>query len=214
MERKFFVIIVLAIAVVFMFISSAEAVLDLVNNPRLYQYSQHKAAKNFHSSLQIKVVEDKRPEMERVKHEEAPYYVYDGLWSDFVEGIVSTVLAKEFANAGMFDTVDVHSENSRYLLVMELYSFAGRIEEPPGLKPVYHFFGSVDLQVKLISRNNGKELFTKRYKERSKSVVNQFRVRDKYVNGAIELGKSFQTAAVRIMKDVETALSGGRVSPY
>ena len=215
MWRRILVLAVLSLVLCFMLTSSAEAALNLANDPRLYQYSNYTAKKHFHGSLQIKVVEDKRPQEERVQREEAPFYVYDGLWSDFVENILSEVLAREFANAKIFDAVDARDESSRYLLAIELYSFAGKIEAAPGFRPVYNFIGTVDLRVKLISRDKGKVVFTKKYKEQSKSVLSQFRASwNKYAYGAIELGKALQAVTVKVMKDVETAMAGGRVSPY
>ena len=124
--------------------------------------------------MQIKVVEDKRPEEERVQHQDAPYFVYDALWSDFVEKIVAEVLAREFGNARIFDAVDLRDESSHYLLVIELYSFAGRIDVPAGFKPVYNISGIVDLHVKFVARKTGKVLFTKKYKEQSRSMLSQF----------------------------------------
>ena len=214
MWSRIFVLTVFSLVLGLIFITSAEAAFNLANDPRLYQYSKYSPKKHFRTSLQIKVTEDKRPEQEKVKHEEAPYYVYDALWSDFVDNIVAEVLAREFANAKMFDAVDLRDESSRYLLVIELHSFAGRIEAPSGFRSVYHFFGIVDLQVKLISRKRGKVLFTKRYKERSKSMLSQFRAWNKYGYGAKELGRALQIVAVRVMKDVETAMAGGRVDQY
>jgi len=206
---------VLSLVLCFIFATSAEAAFNLANDPRLYQYSNYAAKKHFRGSLQIKVVEDKRPQEERRQREEAPFYVYDGLWSDFVENILSEVLAREFANAKIFDAVDARDTNSPYLLVIELYSFSGKIDTSSGFRPVYNISGTVDLQVKLISRKKDKVVFTKRYKDRSKSVLSQFRASwNKYAYGAIELGKALQAVTVKVMKDVETAMAGGRVSQY
>jgi hypothetical protein len=215
MSKRILIPAIFCFALAFLFSSHARAAFNLANDPRFYQYSNHAAKKNFRSSLQIKVMEDKRPQEERVQRDEPPFFVYDGLWSDFVDKILLQVMAREFTNAKIFDGVDLNDENSHYLLIIDLYSFAGKIETSPGLRPVYNVSGTLDFQVKLVSRKKGTVLYTKRYKERAMSVVSQFKASwNKYAYAVIELGKALQVVTVKVMKDVETAMAGGRVSQY
>jgi ABC-type uncharacterized transport system auxiliary subunit len=215
MSKRILIPAIFCFALALLFSSHARAAFNLANDPRFYQYSNHAAKKNFRSSLQIKVMEDKRPQEERVQRDEPPFFVYDGLWSDFVDKILLQVMAREFTNANIFNGVDLNDENSHYLLIVDLYSFAGKIETAPGLRPVYNVSGTVDFQIKLVSRKKGTVLYTKRYKERAMSVVSQFKASwNKYAYAVIELGKALQVVTVKVMKDVETAMAGGRVSQY
>jgi hypothetical protein len=45
-------------------------------------------------------------------------------------------------------------------------------------------------------------------------MLSTFKAWNKYGYGARELGRALQMVAVKVMKDVETAMAGGRVSQY
>jgi len=193
--------------------TSAWAAYNMVIDPRVYQYSNHRAKKEYPVTLQVKFVKDNRPEQEKVKKDDEHPYTFDALWAELVDEMLAQVLEREFSQSGMVKSMDRKNEKSDYVLIMELNSFHGRwASVPQSFKPVYDIYGNTEFLVRLISRKSDKTLFKKTYSGRAKTQASQFR--NKYGFCAIEAGKAFREAAVKLMTDVETALSGGKVSEY
>lgn len=195
------------------FATSVWAAYNMVSDPRVYQYSNHKAKNQYLGVLQIKVVKDNRPEEEKVQKDDEHPYTFDGLWQELVDDMLAKVLEREFRQSGMVSSVDLKNEQADYVLVIELNSFHGRwASVSKSFRPVYDIYGNTEFSVRLISRKEDKVLFKKNYTGRSKGQVSQFR--NKYGYCAIEAGKAFKEAAIHLMTDVEIALSGGKVSEY
>jgi ABC-type uncharacterized transport system auxiliary subunit len=195
------------------FVTSAWAAYHMVSDSRVYQYSNHKAKKQYLSTLQIKVVKDNRPEKERIQKDDEHPYTFDALWPELVDEMLAKVLEKEFSQSGLVTAVDLKNEQADYLLVIELNSFHGRwASVPQSFKPIYDINGNTEFSARLVSRKADRTLFKKDYTGRSKIQASQFR--NKYGFCAIEAGKAFKEAAVKLMTDVEIVLSGGKVSEY
>ena len=193
--------------------TSVWAAYNMAVDPRVYQYSNHKAKKEYPVTLQIKIVKDNRPEQEKLQKGDEHPYTFDALWSELVDEMLAKVLEKEFSQSGMVKSADLNNEQSDYILLIELNSFHGRwATVPKSFKPIYDINGNAEFSARLISRKADKALFKKTYVGRTKTQVNQFR--NKYGFCAIEAGKAFKEAAVKLMMDVEIALSGGKVSEY
>lgn len=210
--RKAFLLVVIAM-VLTIFSTSARAAYNMVMDGRVYQYSNYKAKKKFPVTLEVKVIKDNRPEYEKIQKEEEHPYTYDALWADVVDEMIEKVLEREFSQAEMVKSVDRNNPRSDYVLVIELNSFHGRwATVPKSFRPIYDIHGNTDFEARLISRKGDKILFKKNYKGRSKTQVSQFK--NRYAYCAVEAGKAFKQAAVKLMADVETALSGGKVTEY
>ena len=195
------------------FATSVWAAYNMVMDHRVYQYSGHKAKKQYPVMLQIKVVKDNRPEKEKIQKDDEHPYTYDALWPELVDEMLAKVLEREFSQSGLATAVDLKNEQADYVLVIELNSFHGRwASVPRSFKPIYDIYGNTEFSARLVSRKADRTLFKKSYTGRSKSQVSQFR--NKYGFCAIEAGKAFKEGAVKLMTDVEIALSGGKVSEY
>ncbi len=195
------------------FVTSVWAAYNMVMDYRVYQYSGHKAKKPYPGTLQIKVVKDNRPEKEKVQKDDEHPYTFDALWSELVDEMLAKVLEKEFSQSGLVTSVDLKNEQADTVLVIELNSFHGRwASVSQSFKPVYDIYGNTEFSARLISRKTDRTFFKKSYTGRSKTQASQFR--NKYGFCAIEAGKAFKEAAVKLMTDVEIALSGGKVSEY
>ena len=195
------------------FVTSVWAAYNMAADPKVYQYSNYKARKRYPVTLQIKVIQDNRPEQEKLRREEEHPYTYDGLWSEWVDEMLEKVLEKEFSLSGMAQSVDRTNQQSNFVLLIELNSFHGRWDSgPQSFKPVYDIYGNTEFSARLISRRSDKVLFKKNYVGRTKAQVSQFR--NKYAYGVLEAGKAFKEAAFRLMTDVEAALPGVKVSEY
>ena len=59
-------ILIIGMMLVF-FATSVWAAYNMVVDPRVYQYSNHKAKKEYPVTLQMKIVKDNRPEQERLQ---------------------------------------------------------------------------------------------------------------------------------------------------
>jgi hypothetical protein len=195
------------------FATSVWAAYNMAVDPRVYQYSNHKAKTQYPVTLQMRIVKDNRPKQERLQKGDEHPYTFDALWAELVDEMLAQVLEKEFGQSGMMKKADLKNEQSDYILLVELNSFYGRwATVPQSFKPIYDINGNTEFSARLISRKADKTLFKKTYIGRTKTQVNQFR--NKYGYCAIEAGKAFKEAVVKLMMDVETALSGGKVSEY
>ncbi len=194
-------------------ISIGWAAYDMAMDARVYQYSLYKAKRSFGVSLQVKVIKDNRPEQEKLAKGDDHPYTYDALWADLVEEMLAKVLEKEFSQSGMVKSVDRKNDRADYVVLIELNSFHGRwATDPRTIKPVYDIYGNTEFSARLISRKTDATLFKKNYTGKTKIQASQFR--NRYAVCAVEAGKSFKEAAVKLMEDVETALGGGKVSTY
>jgi len=192
---------------------SGWAAYDMAMDARVYQYSNHKAKKQYPVTLQVKVIKDLRPEQEKVQRDDEHPYTFDSLWSGLVDEMLAKVLEREFSESGLVTSVDLKNEQAGHVLLIELHSFHGRwATAPKSFRPIYDIYGNTEFSARLVSRKTDRTLFKKSYIGRSKSQASQFR--NKYGFCAIEAGKAFREAAVKLMADVETALSGGKVGEY
>jgi ABC-type uncharacterized transport system auxiliary subunit len=214
MEKRVKIEFILMVGVMLIFFStSVWAAYNMVSDPRVYQYSNHKAKKPYPVMLQVKVVKDNRPEKEKVQKDDEHPYTFDALWPELVDMMLAKVLEREFSQSGLVKSVDLKNEQADYVLVIELNSFHGRwASVPQSFKPVYDIYGNMEFSARLVSRKADRTLFKKNYVGRSKAQVSQFR--NKYGSCVVEAGKAFREAVVILMTDVETALSGGKVSEY
>jgi len=89
------------------FATSVWAAYNMVMDHRVYQYSGHKAKKQYPVMLQIKVVKDNRPEKEKVQKDDEHPYTYDALWPELVDEMLAKVLEKEFGQSGLATAVDL-----------------------------------------------------------------------------------------------------------
>jgi ABC-type uncharacterized transport system auxiliary subunit len=195
------------------FATSVWAAYHMVSDPKVYQYSNHKAKKQYPGVLQVKVVKDNRPEKEKVQKDDEHPYTFDALWPELVDEMLAKVLEREFSQSGLVKSADLKNEQADYVLVIELNSFHGRwASVPQSFKPVYDIYGNAEFSARLVSRKADRTLFKKNYVGRSKTQASQFR--NKYGFCVVEAGKAFREAAVKLMTDVEIALSGGKVSEY
>lgn len=189
------------------------AAYDMAMDARVYQYSNHKAKKQYPVTLQVKVIKDLRPEQEKVQRDDEHPYTFDSLWSGLVDEMLAKVLEREFSESGLVTSVDLKNEQAGHVLLIELNSFHGRwAPAPKSFRPIYDIYGNTEFSARLVSRKADRTLFKKSYVGKSKSQASQFR--NKYGFCAIEAGKAFREAAVKLMADVEIALSGGKVSEY
>jgi hypothetical protein len=214
MKKRVKMEFVFLVGMIFIFsATSAWAAYHMVSDPRVYQYSNHKAKKQYPVTLQIKMVKDNRPEKEKIQKDDEHPYTFDALWPELVDEMLAKVLEREFSQAGLVKSVDLKNEQANYVLVIELNSFHGRwASVPQSFKPIYDIYGNTEFSARLVSRKGDRTLFKKNYVGRTKAQVSQFR--NKYGFCVIEAGKAFKEAAVKLMTDVEMALSGGKVSEY
>jgi ABC-type uncharacterized transport system auxiliary subunit len=214
MEKRVRMESILMVGVMSIFFStSVWAAYNMVSDPRVYQYSNHKTKKPYPVTLQLKVVKDNRPEKEKVQKDDEHPYTFDALWPELVDEMLAKVLEREFSQSGLVKSVDLKNEQANYVLVIELNSFHGRwASVPQSFKPVYDIYGNTEFSARLVSRKTDRTLFKKNYVGRSKTQASQFR--NKYGFCAVEAGKAFREAAIKLMTDVEIALSGGKVSEY
>lgn len=200
-------------AMLVFFAVSARAAYDMTLDARVYQYSNHKAKKQYPATLQVKVLKDLRPEHEKVQKDDEHPYTFDSLWTGLVDEMLAKVLERELMESGMATSVDLKNDQASHVLLIELVSFHGRwAPAPKSFKPLYDIYGNAEFSARLVSRKNDRTLFKKNYVGRSKTQASQFR--NKYGFCAVEAGKAFKEAAVKLMADVEIALSGGKVSEY
>lgn len=194
-------------------ISTVWAAYDMVRDARVYQYSLYKAKRSFGVSLQVKVIKDNRPEQEKLAKGDDHPYTYDALWADLVDEMLAKVLEKEFSQSGMVKSVDRKNDKADYVVLIELNSFHGRwATDPRTIKPVYDIYGNTEFSAHLVYRKTDATLFKKTYTGKTKIQASQFR--NRYAVCAVEAGRAFKEAAIKLMEDVETALGGGKVSTY
>ncbi len=211
-EKKIWMGIISGIILLFS-TSIVWAAYDMAMDTRVYQYSFYKAKRSFGVSLQVKVIKDNRPEQEKLAKGDEHPYTYDALWVDLVDEMLTKVLEKEFSHSGMVKSVDRKNDKADYVILIELNSFHGRwATNPRTIKPVYDIYGNTEFSASLVSRKTDATLFKKTYTGKTKIQASQFR--NRYGICAVEAGKAFKEAAVKLMEDVETALGGGKVPSY
>src|SRR4030042_3114509 len=190
---------ILIVGVILVFVATSWwAAYNMIMDHRVYQYSGHKAKKQYPVTLQIKVAKDNRPENEKVQKGDEHPYTFDALWPELADEMLAKVLEREFSQSGLATAVDLKNEQAEYSLGIELNSFHGRwVSVPQSFKPVYDIYGNTEFSARLVSRKADRTLFKKSYTGRSKTQASQFR--NKYGFCAIEAGKGFKEAAVKLM---------------
>jgi ABC-type uncharacterized transport system auxiliary subunit len=184
---------------------------DMILNSDVYQYPSYSFKTHFRQSLQIKVVEDNRPDYERISTYGPSSHVEESLWAEAIVVMVEKVLEREFLLSNLFDSVSRHDNRSPLLLEIDLNSFsaawtAGR----SGLKPIFTIHGDVELNASLISRREGKILLIKNYREKTEAEISQFRNKEAYA--AIEVGKALKRVTANLMKDVKGRIESSETS--
>jgi ABC-type uncharacterized transport system auxiliary subunit len=178
---------------------------DMILNSDVYPYPSYSFKAHFRQSLQIKVVQDNRPDYERINTYGPSNHVEGSLWAEPIAVMVEKVLEREFLLSNLFDSVTRHDNRSSLLLEIDLNSFSGAwAAGRSGLKPIFTISGDVELNASLISRREGKILLIKNYREKAETEISQFR--DKEAYAAVEAAKALKRVTANLMNDIKGRL--------
>jgi hypothetical protein len=181
---------------------SPKEAFDMILNPKIYPYPPYSFKTHFRHSLQVKVIEDNRPNYERNNKYCSADHMEESSWSEPIAVMVEKVFEREFLLSNLFDSVNRHDNRSSLLLEIDLNSFsAAWMPGRAGLKPIFTIYGAVDLNASLISRKEGKILLIKNYREKTQAEITQFRNKEAYA--AIEVGKALKRVTAGLMKDIK-----------
>jgi ABC-type uncharacterized transport system auxiliary subunit len=193
------------LSLILLFVASpvgSKETFDMILNSDVYQYPSYSFKTHFRQSLQIKVVEDNRPDYERVNTYGPSNHVTESLWAEPIIVMVEKVLEREFLLSNLFDSVTRHDNRSSLVLEIDLNSFsAAWTGGRSGLKPIFTIHGDVELNASLISRREGRILLIRNYREKTEGEISQFRNKEAYA--AIELGKALKRVTTNLMKDIK-----------
>ena len=185
---------------------------DMILNSKIYPYPSYSFKTHFRQSLQVKAIEDNRPNYERINNYDPGNYIDGSYWSEPIAVMVEKVLEREFLLSNLFDSVSRHDNRSSLLLETDLNSFSvGWIPGRSGLKSIHTIYAVVDLNASLITRRKGKILLIKNYQEETEAEITEFRDREVYA--AIELGKALKRVTVSLMKDIKQGLERLETKP-
>lgn len=198
----------LLLSIILLFIASPvspKEAFDMILNSRIYPYPPHSFKTHFPHSLQVRVIEDNRPNYEKISKSDSSNRIDKSSWSEPVAVMVEKVLEREFLLSNLFDSVSRHDDRSSLLLEIDLNSFSAAWDRGrSGLRPMFTIYGAADLNASLISRREKKILLIKNYREGTEAEISQFR--NKEGHAAIEVGKALKRVAVSLMEDIEHRL--------
>lgn len=198
----------LLLSIILLFIASPvspKEAFDMILNSRIYPYPPHSFKTHFPHSLQVRVIEDNRPNYEKISKSDSSNCIDKSSWSGPVAVMVEKVLVREFLLSNLFDSVSRHDDRSSLLLEIDLNSFSAAWDRGrSGLRPIFTIYGAADLNASLISRREKKILLIKNYREGTEAEITQFR--NKEGHAAIEVGKALKRVAVSLMEDIEHRL--------
>ena len=192
--------------------ASPKEAFDMILNAKIYPYPAYSFKTHFRQSLKVKVIDDNRPDYERINNDHPGNYIDESYWSEPISVMVEKVLEREFLLSNLFDSVSRYDNRSSLLLEIDLNSLSGGwIPGRSGLKSIYSIYGVVDLNASLITRREGKIMLIKNYQEETEAEITQFRNRE--VCAAVEVGKALKRVTVSLMKDIKHRLESLETKP-
>ena len=185
---------------------------SMVDDPRIYEYRNARAASTQPATIYIKKVDDKRPDYERTAAN--PHYMYtiEGWWlrGTTFEGQLTEVTTEELRRSGIFQKVSNTPEGADYILETLVKHCYGKYQRsaasyaPFGGYAQNYVFGGTTLRVTL-KKKDGTVVMQKEYSEETKGKVSAQRSRGWMY---VMLGDSLEKCIERMLKDVDTAVGG------
>lgn len=185
---------------------------SIVDDPRIYQYRNARAAATQPYTLYVKKVDDKRPDYERSAAK--PHYMYtvDGWWlrGTTLEGQLTEVTTEELRRSGIFQKVSNTPEGADYTLDTLVkhcygkYQRSGASYAPFGGYALNNILGGTTLRVTL-KKKDGTVIMQKEYSEEAQEKVSAQRSAAWMY---VVLGDSLERCMERMLKDIDTAMGG------
>jgi hypothetical protein len=139
----------------------ADPTYNIVNDYRFYTYSEYRAKRQYDHTLQVRVIDDLRPQAEREPQHHPSIATDDSFWMYPVPEMLERLLFREFALSFLFRKVGRNETRSSLILELVLKSFHA-YKEKTGLV-TRRIYGDVAFSASLVQRAPRKRLFTKDY---------------------------------------------------
>jgi len=184
----------------------ADITYNMLNDYRLYAYSEYQAKRQYDYTLQIRVIHDQRPQV-GIQDQREPWRTTDDtFWMYPVPEMLEQILFREFALSFLFRKVSREDTGSRLILEIVLKSFHGYIERAGLLARLV--YGDVAFSAELVQRKPRKTLFTKDYHSRTGlKLRSTTKPRQRMVE---QTAKSLEEAVPVLISDIEKVFEGMR----
>ncbi|NIQ38989.1 MAG: hypothetical protein GTN81_10420 [Proteobacteria bacterium] len=202
--------LLIAFAVMGLTVSStvrADSTYNMVNDYRLYTYSEYQAKRQHKDLLQINVLDDRGPQVEEEPTGKPTLVTTDALWMEPVPQMLERLLMRELAVSFLFRKVVRKDLRSGLVLELKLRSFHGRTERVGLLGRL--IYGDVAFSAKLHQQKPRKILFTKDYHSRTRVKVKSI---GKSRRRAMveQIGNSLEEIIPALISDMEQVLQEKR----
>lgn len=180
----------------------ADATYNMVNDYRLYAYSEFRAKRQYDHTLQIRVTNDLRPLAERESHGESIKATDDTLWMYPVPEMLERILMREFALSFLFRKVGRKDMPSGLILELVLKSFYGYMQRAGFLTRL--IYGNVAFSARLIQRKPRKTLFSKDYNCQTSVKIKPITKSKQHM--VKQIAKSLEGVVPVLMTDIEKVI--------
>jgi ABC-type uncharacterized transport system auxiliary subunit len=185
----------------------ADSTYNMVNDYRFYTYSEYQAKRQHKDILQIKVVDDRGPEVEEESTGRLTRVTNEALWMEPVPQMLERLLMREFAVSFLFRKVVRKDLRSGLVLELGLTSFHGRAERVGVLGRF--IYGDVAFSARLHQQKPRKILFSKEYHSQTRVKVKSI-AKSGRRSMVEQIGNSLEEIIPVLISDIEQVLKEKR----
>ncbi len=185
----------------------AETSYTLVDDYRLYTYSEYRAARQHNTILQIKVIDERKGKHEHASQRKPLLETDETFWMEPVSEMLERILMREFALSFLFRKVERADTRDGLILELAFRTFQGQAKRVGVLGRMIE--ADIAFSAKLSRRNRPKNLFTKDYHSQAtvtlKSILKSGRR-----TMVEQIGKALEEIVPVLMSDIERVLEKTR----
>ncbi len=180
---------------------------NLVNDYRVYTYSEYRARKQYEDALQIEVIDARSPKTEHQSQGRLLMVTDDSFWIEPVPEMLEAILFREFGLSFLFRSVGRGDIRGGLVLELTLNSFYGHTEKAGVLTRL--IYGDVGFSARLIQQRSKETLFTKKYHSRTSVRLKSITKSGRHMM-VEQIGNSLSEVIPALISDVEQVLKARR----
>lgn len=180
----------------------ADAKYNLVNDYRLYAYSEYRAKRQYDHTLQIRVNRDLPAQAEYESQEESMRATDDAFWMYPAPEMLERILFREFALSFLFRKVSRKDTKSDLILEVVLKSFHARMQRAGFVTRLID--GHVALSANLVQQKPRKTLFAKEYDRQTRVKLKPITKSEQHM--VKQVGRCLEEIVPVLITDIEKVL--------
>ncbi len=179
----------------------------LVNDYRLYTYSEYRAARQHNTTLQIRVIDERKGKHNPASHGKPLLETDEAFWMEPVSEMLERILMREIGLSFLFRKVERTDTRDGLVLEVALSTFHGQAKRVGALGRMIQ--ADVAFSARLSQRKPRKTLFTKDY--HSQATVKLKAIIESKRRAMVEqIGKALEEIVPVLMSDIERVLEKTR----